>query len=94
MAIKTYLYRAAGVTDADLVPLLATGAGATVGSVSCANSLLIVSCIADNKKGCLSRCMSPRETAQLLSCARCWPYCLVTWKSAKLTARLLVRSET
>jgi len=32
MAIKTYLYRAAGIVDADLVPLLAGGAGATVGT--------------------------------------------------------------
>jgi len=32
MALKTYLYRAEGVTDADLVSLLAAGAGATVGT--------------------------------------------------------------
>ncbi len=31
MAIKTYLYQAEGITDADLVPLLAGGAGAVVG---------------------------------------------------------------
>jgi len=32
MAIKTYLYRAPGVRNADLVPLLAIGAGASVGT--------------------------------------------------------------
>ena len=32
MAIRTYLYKAAGVVDADLTPLLAGGAGAVVGA--------------------------------------------------------------
>lgn len=43
MAVKTYLYRRSGVTDADLVPFLAGGAGAVVGvTVNDANTAITV----------------------------------------------------